>query len=94
MCSRGSEEAISSFSSKTELPTRRSTAAHRTADFAVLDRLPLDPNTAVKGCETKERGMPGPYVALGNSLSIGFSASSPSKGYVGLLDSAISRASG
>jgi lysophospholipase L1-like esterase len=57
------------------------------ADFAVLDRLPLDPNTVVKGCETKERGMPGPYVALGDSLSIGFSASSPAKGYVGLLDS-------
>jgi lysophospholipase L1-like esterase len=57
------------------------------ADFAVLDRLPLDPNTTVKGCESKERGRPGPYVALGDSLSIGFSASSPAKGYVGLLDS-------
>jgi lysophospholipase L1-like esterase len=57
------------------------------ADHAVLDRLPLDPNGAIKGCERRERSLPGPYVALGDSLSIGFSASSPAKGYVGLLDS-------
>ena len=56
-------------------------------DSAELDKLSLDPNTAVKGCETKARSGPGPYVALGDSLSVGFSASSPAKGYVGLLNS-------
>ena len=47
----------------------------------------LDPNTAVKGCETRTRAGQGPYVALGDSLSVGFSASSPEKGYVGVLRS-------
>jgi lysophospholipase L1-like esterase len=57
-----------------------------TADAAELDQLPLDPSSAVKGCETVTRpGTPGPYVALGDSLSNGFNASSPAKGFVGLL---------
>src|SRR5436190_4621169 len=51
------------------------------ADKAVLDPLPQD--SPVSGCETKTR--PQPYVALGDSLSVGVGASSQSKGFVGLL---------
>ncbi|HEY7152230.1 MAG TPA: GDSL-type esterase/lipase family protein [Solirubrobacterales bacterium] len=58
-----------------------------TGDQAELDALPLDPNSAVKGCESRARTGAGPYVALGDSLSVGYSASSPAKGYVGLLNS-------
>ncbi len=58
------------------------------ADKADLDTLPKDPNSVVKGCETRTRpATPGPYVALGDSLSTGYGASSPAKGYVGLLNS-------
>jgi streptogramin lyase/lysophospholipase L1-like esterase len=53
------------------------------ADQADLDLLPKDPNSAVIGCETKTR--PNPYVALGDSLSVGLYASSSAKGFVGLL---------
>jgi len=54
------------------------------ADKADLDLLPKDPNSVVVGCETKTR--PNPYVALGDSLSVGVGASSPAtKGFVGLL---------
>ena len=57
------------------------------SDEAELDLLPKDPNSVVKDCETKTRPpAPGPYVALGDSLSTGYAASSPAKGYVGLLN--------
>ena len=59
-------------------------------DRAELDPLPSDSDLNVKGCETSTRSTPkpGPYVALGDSLSVGFGASSPDKGYVRLLYSA------
>ena len=54
-----------------------------TADEAVLDPPPKDPDSVVRNCETKTR--PYPYVALGDSLSAGLYASSPAKSFVGRL---------
>lgn len=57
-----------------------------TADKAELDGVALDPDSAVRGCERRARpNVQGPYVALGDSLSVGLAASSPAKGFVGLL---------
>jgi lysophospholipase L1-like esterase len=56
-------------------------------DKADLDLVRTDPNSKVTGCETRTRSRlaTGPYVALGDSLAVGFAASSPAKGYVQLL---------
>jgi lysophospholipase L1-like esterase len=52
-----------------------------TADRAIVDPLPND--APASGCEAVNR--PQPYVALGDSLSVGLYASSPARSFVQLL---------
>lgn len=58
------------------------------ADVAELDDPPDDPDSVVKGCETVVRpGLPGKYVALGDSISNGYVSQSQPRttGFVGRL---------